>query len=291
MNIVYNTKRRSQVLLVSGEDRVMAGQPIAEGGVFLRAFGDVQIIAAADHPIADALLLNAVGVVVPHTDTSDATIDEDELFDFAVPKDIAISAAAATEHFDFDIGGVADVNVANFATPGLVNVNGLFDLNNWGRKVYGVEERLMTFAGTSDGFKDATPDTFIPNDRFPWGSRESVRCPVPSYALFAMGNPVMDQTVAVAHFTLQGREWAQLRWLDRSLDLAWPWLAGITEAGAESPFVDMADFVERLTEPVMLEETGGNFGAASFNVYSLMHLQSSSPGYDVEKFLTAEVGG
>ena len=112
------------------------------------------------------------------------------------------------------------------------------------------QSHIFTFADTSDGFKDGTPDTFIPNAVFRVATQRRVRMDgfVPGYALLAIGTPTLTNTTSSVQNLLQNREMLMLKHLHQLLEDSWKQFAGLDEAGAESPFVDIAALVIELRQ-------------------------------------------
>ncbi len=265
------------MLLVVGEDRVVASAPISfEGGKFLAMWGDVDVVAAADVNIAQAVMFMARGVVAIQPNLT-AALDADQVWDTVVPKDEAFSATAAGDQIDHGIEP-GDAVTAAFNTPGIPNITYLAEANGiWGKRVYDMSE-ILTFSKTSDGFKDASPDTYIPNLSFGVMAKHVVVMDdVPGYAMLAIGNPGLTNTTSTIQPVLAGREYLMLRHLTRLIEDAWKQFAGLDEVGAESPFVDLAALIVELTEPLMIEETSGAWGATSYNVWSQMNMVTEVP--------------
>lgn len=275
-------KREYNHTLLTQEDRVIASAPIAmEGGMFLGAHGEVQMVSGNDVNIANAVMVMARGVVVLNTDMTSSTRDVDELWDALVPKDEAHSSTASVNQVDTSIEE-GEETTTTFNEPGLPNMSELGQSQGiWGERVFDYEE-ILTFAKTSDGFKDATPDTFRANTIFPIMAERNVRMvDLPGYALFALGNPAMTATTTVVQATLRTGELLMHRHLTRLIEDAWKQFVGLDEAGAESPFVNIATLIVDLTEPSIHEETAGAWTTQSFNAWSTMNIYTSVPGSDI----------
>lgn len=269
----------NHTLLISGEDRVIGDAAVSmDGGKYLGSRGEVKIVSAGDINVNAAVVLMTRGVVVPIGAVGTDGFTADELWDAAVPKDEALDVAAATEQVDMNIGEGA-VEAPPFSTPGRINPTILAEGDGiWGHRFFN-HRMLMTFADTSDGFKDGTPDTYLPNGVVSLGSAANVEMTdVPGYALMAMGNPSLANTTGTVPSMIFGREHRMLRFLESLLMDSWKLLHGLDEAGAEDPFLTIAQLIVELTEPPMLEETVGAWGAASFNVWTTMQMWTSTPG-------------
>lgn len=275
-------KREYNHTLLAAEDRVFASAPISmEGGKFLSAWGEVQVVASADVDVKIAVMIMARGVVAMNSDMSTTTRDLDELWDALVPKDTAHDNAADNRQIDLEIEEGEEV-LATFSEPGLPNMTVLAEGDGiWAERVWDYSE-IMTFAKTSDGFKDATPDTYIPNTVFPMMAEKNVMMTdLPGYVLFAFGTPLLTSTTATVRPVFGQDRWLMLRHLTKLIDDAWMHFAGLTEATAEDPFLDIASMMVELTEPNVQEETAGAWGTASFNCWSETNIITEVPASDV----------
>lgn len=266
-------------LLIANEDRVIASAPIvSENGMFLGMRGAVKVVAAGDVAINFAVMFMMRGVVVVHNDWAIADFTADELWDVTVPKDAALSGTAGT--LQIDVGGITGAEISTpFSDPGLPDITELAQDGGIFSETVLDQSHIMTFADTSDGFKDATPDTYIPNLSLRADTNRRVRMngTAPGYALLGIGNPDMLNTTAVTAAMLTGVEFLMLKHLHQLMEDAWKQFAGLDEAGAESPFIDIAALIVELTEPTVQEETGGAWSAASYNVWSETWIDTDIP--------------
>ncbi len=273
-------KLYQHTLLVTNEDRVFAGAPIPIGGRFLAASGEVHYVSTGLRNINSAHIHVARGAVVQVMEPGDATIDEDELWDQKMPKDVGISVAPGTQDLDTDFGS-GDEDVVSFSEPGLVSEAILLERYQTHQVIWDYDE-ILSFAKTSDGFVDATPDTYIPNTVYQPSTAQQVAAnEVNAYALFAYGNTNMGATTTTVRDTLEDVEWKMLQHLERLLDEAWMVLAGLDEAGAESPGLDIAQLIVELVEPTVVEETAGAWSTESSNMWSNMTLATYVPRNDI----------
>ena len=266
-------------LLVANEDRVIASAPVvSENGMFLGMRGSVKVVAAGDVATNKAVIFAMRGVVVVHNDWAIADFTDDELWDVTVPKDAALSGTAGTQQID--TGGITGAEITTpFAEPGLPNITVLAQDQGIFAQTVLDQSHIMTFADTSDGFKDATPDTYVPNLSLRSDSNHRVKMEgsAPGYAMLGVGNPDMDNTEVTVQAMLTGREFLMLKHLHQLMEDSWKQFAGLDEAGAESPFIDIAALIVEMTEPLVQEETGGAWSAASFNVWSETWIDTEVP--------------
>lgn len=263
-------KHSYQHTLLAAEDRVIASAPVTyEGGKFLGMSGVVHAVGGNDQNIAQAVMLMGRGVVAIHPEHGQNSVDADELWDAVVPKDEALSVTAGVDQIDtFTL--ISALDTETFSEPGLPNPTILAEgsaVNS--ERIYDYS-KILTFADTSDGFKDATPDTFRPNVTFRTDSRKQVTMggSVAGYVLLALGTPLLTATTTVVPLLLAQRQIVMYKHLHQLLEDSWKQFAGLDEAGAESPFLDIAQLIIELTEPTVIEESGGAWAAQSFNCWS-----------------------
>lgn len=267
----------SHILLTTSEDRVFAAAPIPAGGRFLSARGVMHMVSGADVNVANAVMVSHQGNVVLNPVSSDATIDEDELWDIMVPKDASVTQTAGVSDIDTDID-TADIDTTPFEKAGLPNMTRMLERGMWGERVFR-NRKVFSFADTSDGFKDATPDTFRANGVIPINTSRQVRLEdSPGYVLFAVTSQELDGTTGTVASVITDHEYLMLKYLDDLINDAWQVLVGLDESGAESPGIDIANFLVELTEPLILEETAGAWAAQSFNCWSDMQISTYTPG-------------
>ena len=101
----------------------------------------------------------------------------------------------------------------------------------------------------------------------------------PTYCMFGIACPAFDDTTTAVRDILNDSEWFFVTYLRYVVMQAWPQLAGLTEAGAESPFADLAVFLEDLTEPTVLEDLASTgFLAQQMNTWSRFVFSVLTPG-------------
>ncbi len=172
--------------------------------------------------------------------------DMNTLWDSAVPKNQAgvqvldPNDAVIAESF-FQLGEVALAQIL-------------------GQEVLGPErifqrESMLSFANAPSGFKDATPDTYIPAQVFQINVGKKYTVRDFNGLMFGIASPdyaVADDNDIIPVLGSVGTRQAfyALQFLEEYMDMAMISLLGLTEAGAESPYVDVLTFIEELLERV-----------------------------------------
>ena len=274
MSVRYTRKCYNAVRTVVGFDRVFAEVAIPAGGTLEAVNGEMQMVSQAAVPFNQAVLAPVRGYLLPVPDLDNAkTVDD--LWDAVVPKDKDVSIVAASEQLDFE---VISGDSATFSEPGETNINALVEIGTQERVIFG-REKLITMASSPVGFIDSATDTYYAADGFRVRSRKQYSVARPTYCMFGIACPAFDDTTTAVRDILNDSEWFFVTYLRYVVMQAWPQLAGLTEAGAESPFADLAVFLEDLTEPTVLEDLASTgFLAQQMNTWSRFVFSVLTPG-------------
>lgn len=239
--------------------------------------------------ICSAVLQNSVNIVsmygcdgwmvpVDDPDTPDLV---DDLWDRFVEKDFDIVAGS------FDIGTGTD-DTSTFNEPGVVNADRIGDLETlkqdqrWYRR-----RKMVSFAERPRGFLDGTPDTYIPTDVFNVSSRDRFNADRQMVAILGFGSPTFNEMTATHKTSPTETEWIQIKYMEVILEQAWMDLAGLTEAGAETPYEEAVALIADMLEPTVIEDTAGAFHNHSWDVFTQLTWDLSVPGRrDFSKALT-----
>ena len=144
-------------------------------------------------------------------------------------------------------------------------------------------ERVVTFADSPTGFVAGTPDSYLPTAIFSFRVKQKARVEVPAVMLMAVSNPVL---AVPSQFTGTIEEWApsdsqswmQLQYLGDALERTAPFLTGLPEPGAESPYQEAAELVARMVEQAY-EDTDSAFLGQTINAFAVSRMQLEVPGY------------
>jgi len=252
----FQMRRYGAVGVAAGADQVMFSWPLPKECIFNQFSGEVHVKPLGDMPIDEVAIYGCEGWIVQ----SDSALDfqnQDTLWDTSVPKDDSNDDALDTTFVS---------NSVSFIEAGHVNVAQLFDQELLGPKRFFQRQKMLSFANAPSGFKDATPDTYVPADTFQLNLGARYKAMRQSGILVAMGSPDFSQAddndVIPQLGTLPtAQSMYALRFIENYLDSAMVALIGLTEAGADTPYDEILDFVEELLEKVNL----GGGGSAIFN--------------------------
>lgn len=206
----------------------------------------------------------------------------DDIWDRFVEKDFAITAGS----FDIDTSGTDTIS---FDEPGhgnadrLAGIAALQQSQRWFRR-----RKMVSFPEHPRGFIDAAPDSYIPSDVFQVRSNKRYKVDKMSVAVMGFGSPQMN-TVTTSHDSSPTEnEWIQIKYAELVLEQAWMSLAGLTEAGAETPYEEAVATIADMLEPTVIEDTAGMFHNHTWDVFAQLTWDLSVPGRrDFSKALTA----
>lgn len=232
----------------------------------------------ADLPPVDEIGVAAMsGWVLPVTDP-DTAVDVDTLWDQLVPKDADISAP-----FDLDI---ATADAAPFMEWGEVNQDRILDMsnldddNNWYRW-----RKMYSFANNPLGFIAGTPDTFYATIVQKIRSRKRIMADHFSFSLLAFTLAVMSNVDSNRTTPPSEARWMQWKYIDLVLEQAWMDMVGLTETGAETPWIDATAAVEELVEPPIVD-SGTRVGRTDMLVSAWTTFDITVPGRREVKILS-----
>lgn len=255
-------ERWSQINVAAGSDKVLMGYPVPAGGIMNGVKSEIKVIGPESTPYNQAAAYGYTGFVVPIIDP-DSGADYDAIWDAAIPKDVAEAANV----FDLDTGAADLTPEFELGEPDWAG--GVLDyVSNNPVEIFR-KRKLLTLADVAVGYVsvDSATDTFTPVDKFRADIKRNVRVDTPSMVLFGFSSPSMD-VVSTSQKTIPTEdEWTIYRYLRMTLENAFVNLIGMTEAGAETPYSDMADFVGKLIEDTVFEESAGWFAAVAWLVF------------------------
>lgn len=205
-------------------------------------------------------------------DDPDAAADFDDVWDTLVPKDTDVQT------LDLD-AETADTQI--FYEPGEVDWQSVFDVGIRPHRLWHHHKTL--FVGNTKGVKFVEPDTpfepkWQPADTFGYQMRKPLRIKQPSVLLFGVGVPAGDDTTSTVELPLQENEWPRVKYLGDTLILALHEVLGLTEAGAETPWEEAADLLQRHLDPDVMELDAGFYLATLLRFFGEMIVDHSVVG-------------
>lgn len=233
----------------------------------------VSITGAEDTNLERAAMYGMAGFIVPATDPDDVAVTVDVLWDRFVPKDADFAAGG----FDLDTDA-ADANPEfEMGEPDLGGLLG--DLVNSPKEIFS-RRRMITFPKMPLGFErvSAAPDIYVPVDEFSAKVTKKYRAAMHSMVLFGVSSPVMTDTQAIGAMTIPSEfEWYMQTYLETVLEDAAKSIIGLTESGAETPYIEAMNYLGELLEDNAIEE-GTLLVAMGWNVVAEFMFDVWVPG-------------
>lgn len=205
-------------------------------------------------------------------DDPDATADFDDVWDTLVPKD------TDTQTLDLD-AETADVQI--FYEPGEVDWQAVFDVGIRPFRVWHHHKTLSINNTRGMKFVDSqTPfePKWQPGDEFGFRRTKPFRVSQPSVLIVGCGVPASDDTTVTKEAPLAENEWPRVKYLGDTLILALHEVLGLTESGAETPWEEAADLLQRHLDPDVGEIDGGFYLAIDARIYGEMVVDHSVTG-------------
>ncbi len=266
-----NRTQYKQRQIATGTDQVIAAMPIPSGAVLTGVWGQVHMVVTASKVRGQAATYACQAYILPADLEGALNTEVDGYWDTIVPKDDDIVITAASVDIDVDTD---NPDTTPFEEPGIININRVFGVAEHGQKVYS-REKILTAAnsGPVEPVASSEADLWMPTDSFRIRMRKKYRVERPSYLLFAISSPAWDQVTTGNEVMLTGSQWGMYQNMEVAMDLALPEVLGFTEAGAATPFHDVAELIERLLEPMVEEETAGSFATTTWDLWSKFSFQ------------------
>lgn len=259
-------RRSAERLVAIGLDQVLFGISLPSDTVIesIRLEGGVMPDSAGIELASNVTTQYAAEAWVLPIDDPDATADFDDVWDTLVPKDSDVQT------LDLD-AETADTDV--FYEPGETDWQALFDLGLRPERIWH-HSKILTINNTRGiRFIDSqTPfePKWQPGDEFSYAMNRPVRIAQPSVLLVGVGVPAGDDTTGTVESPLAENEWGRVKYLGDTLKMAMMDVLGITETGAETPWEEATDLLQRHLDPDVGEIDAGFWGATDLKIYGKM---------------------
>lgn len=264
-------RRLSQRAVVGGTDQVLVGYPLPTDGVLNNVHLEVHVIGPDGSNFQSMGMYGLDGHVIPVLDP-DSGASFQTIWDQMIPKDKNFVAG----DLDLDTVAADTTPVFEIGTP---NLEGILNLVKGNTERIFKRRKYMSLANGSFYTPDvSTTDARVSIDHFTTQVRKKVRVPSPSVVLFGMSLPDTLQTTTTEPTIPAEAEWLLLMYMEVVLEQAFMSVAGLTEAGAESPYEESMAFIGELVEDNVFEATAGSFVGNTYVVYTIATFDISVPG-------------
>lgn len=268
-------RRKGQRLLgAAGTDQVLLGISLPSDSVIhgISFRGGVLPSAATAELASDVVTQYALEAWMLPIDDPDAPADFDDVWDTLVPKDSDVQT------LDLD---AETVDTTIFYEPGEMDWQEIFEVGIRPQRLWHHHKTLTMNNTMGIRFVDSqTP--FSPKwqlgDEFGFSRKSPIRVMQPSVMLIGAGVPAGDDTTSTVEAPLAENEWPRVKYLGDTLILALQEVLGLTESGAETPWEEAADLLQRHLDPDVMEETAGFWDASLIKVYGELVVDHSVVG-------------
>ncbi len=261
--MLLHLKRWFNGTAAPGTDQGLCSFPIPDGGSLVQQQGVMKILTVTAIDIADAAIYGVEGWLLQTEDPSTDFLDHDALWDSFVPKPVAGSAAA------LDTSNAADATAAQ--EPGQVSITQIFDQEILSPERIFSREEIIALPDAPIGFKPGSPDTWFPTDSFRIHSNKGFRAGGGDMALvWGLSAPDLvgiatqnDDIMPGFGGSASTNGFYVMKFFNEFMDKALVDLVQLSEAGAETPYEDIMQWLV-----TMLERPGEISGAGAFTAVS-----------------------
>lgn len=256
MSVRMFARDRGQILASSGGDQIITGIALPQDTVLNDVKVKVNLINQGTLTTDQAAFFGVEAYILPVLDP-DAGVTFETLWDTLVPKDID------TQTIDLDTGAT---DTTPFFEPGEVDWTQLLDVGLRPRKVYS-RYRMSTVHNAVFAYKDSESPfekRYQGGDQFTIRIKRPMRVRQPSAFVVGLASPSMDDTTTSLRSVLAENEWPRIKYAGTTLEHAMIDLLGLVEAGAETPWEDATDLLQKYLEPDVYEETAGRFSGVNW---------------------------
>ncbi len=266
------SRRRGEIKLLLGTDRVLTGMSLPIGTIINNIRGEITLLGtpAALHRldiVAYAMELWLIPVGDPDAGTAmNTTVDG------RVPKD------SDSLVMDLDIGAT---DATPFWEPGEVAWSQVFDVGYTPEMLYHRDEFLTYASGAVHKFQDGvTPfaNEWMAGLKFNYGVKRRLRVTQPSILVAIVASPNLDETDPTEPTQMAETEWPRIQYIESMLEQSLIHLLGLTETGAETPWIEAPASILAHVEPDMFEEDAGAFVAQEYRAFGEMIVDHTVEG-------------
>ncbi len=253
-------RRMFHVISASGGDTTMFGVSLPSDTILNRIQAKIQLVGQSEQLAQNKCCVYAVeGWVVPVNDP-DTALQMEVLWDQQVPKDSDVQV--------LDLDTVASVT-DEFFNPGEMDWQRLFDVGQRPKRLFH-RHKMLTFQNAMYRFQDTeTPFNNVWNagDAFNIDIKRRMKISRPSAVIFAIASSEVDDTTATKESVLLENEWSRVKYMREAIRMGLMSAIGLTEAGAETPWVDSLNVIQKHVDPDVFEQVGATFVSEAFEVY------------------------
>lgn len=251
-------------LTVGGNtDKVLGAMALPKGGKLMSVQGEVHVIGEEDQPTDKFMAYGFSGQMVDIQDP-ETTQQYQDIWDDVVVKASDPIGVAATNNLDFD--WLTNDTVPEIE-PGEMDIDALLGLTQAQKEFIPPRLEWISWAKNKQGgFIAGTPDDFLPSDFKTFRSNRKLVAETPSALMLTVSSPVLDETQVIAAHSppSSAGEWYMLANLKETMRDFGKMNAGLTEAGAISPYLNASVLIGDTVAPDMIDESTTQYNAMSW---------------------------
>lgn len=252
-------RRKSQIIAATAADTMMFGMSLPGDTVIHDIKFNIEFLGANSSQELESI--KAVGWavetwIVP-IDDPDQTADFNDTWDTMVPKDTDVQT------MDLDTQGA---NTDVMYEPGEAEWQKVFDVGFRPEMLMHQHGTITINNTTGIVFIDSqTPfePKWQPGGEMKYHTSKRHRVTQPSALLVAVGIPAFDDTVTVVESPLVEDEWGRVKYMADTVKMAMMDVIGLIETGAETPWEDATDLLQKHLEPDVFEQTSDFFSGTA----------------------------
>lgn len=230
-------RRWSELAQAAGGDSAFLGFPVPDRSTMNYCRGEVHVVSQAKIDVNDVMVYGVEGWILQTDDPETDMLNINTLWDSSVPKDDNATAFDTTQATDTD----------EVFDPGQVSLPQLFEQELFNPERVFQRHKIVSLASNPTGFVPGTPDEFYATDMFAINIRQPYRVNMDSAMLFGISSPNLgeaadDNVIPTVGGTVTGGFW-MLRYLQEFMDKAAIDMLGAVEAGAETPYDTIINFL------------------------------------------------
>lgn len=260
MNRIF-ARRLSYHFVGAGADEVVAGISLPSDSVINDIRVRIKLSSTTIMSWDQAAMYAVEGWILPVLDPDSAST-HDAIWDQLVPKDTDVQT------LDLDTGASAG---SPFYEPGEAEWSSMLDIGLRPERLYHRHRLLHVTDGASLVFQDnQSPfaQKWNVGDSFDINIKRRLRVRQPSVLVFGFASPNLDDTTATVESILAESEWGQVKYIQNVLERALLHLAGVVEAGAETPWEEASTLLQKHADPDVFEDSANKFTALAYDVYT-----------------------
>ena len=234
MSIRMFPRRRGQHHVPAGEDKVIFGLSMPSESRLNGLTAQVHIMNMTPSAITSAMMYGIEGYILPVLDP-DSAPTHDVLWNTLVPKD------DDTDTIDLDTSAA---DAQPFFEPGEMALAEVMDVGLQPERIY-ARHALKSFANSGFRQEDTSVLEWVISDIVNIRIKKRYFVRQPSVILFAVAAPDLLDTSNVAPAALAENEWARVKYMELVLEQALMQHFGLTEAGAETPWLEAAQLLRK----------------------------------------------